>query len=206
MRMVKSFLPIVGTRVILRPYDGNFSEEDVERLYCWSLDREVLRLSGGTPTDLTLDAFRRELQRNMQWQDTNRLAVLIALNPEGDHGDGGGQSEGWQHSGIIGRMGVYGLDRRRRQAELGVLIGEKAYWGKEYGRQAICLFLKYVFAVLPLDRVYLYTYPDNLRAQHSFAACGFHPVTTHRRFSLELGTHNEIEMEIFHNQIKMEDV
>jgi RimJ/RimL family protein N-acetyltransferase len=53
-----------------------------------------------------------------------------------------------------------------------------------------------VFATTQLDRINLYSFVDNARAQRCFAACGFRPLSTARRFSPDIGEYDGIEMEI----------
>jgi RimJ/RimL family protein N-acetyltransferase len=97
---------------------------------------------------------------------------------------------------LIGRIGVFAIDWVRRDGELGIVIGETSEWGKGYGRAAIRLLLQHLFGTTTLERVYLFTYPENIRAQRCFAACGFRNVGVTQRFSAERGEHTAIEMEI----------
>ena len=59
------FLPrtIWGERVGLRPINQSLTRAEVERVYKWSCDREILRWSAGSPTELNFDEFSDQLKR-----------------------------------------------------------------------------------------------------------------------------------------------
>ncbi|MBU7025134.1 MAG: GNAT family N-acetyltransferase, partial [Theionarchaea archaeon] len=60
-----------------------------------------------------------------------------------------------------------------RKAELGIFIGEKKYWGKGYGTEAVRLGLKLAFEALNLNKVYLRAFINNKRAQKCYEKAGF---------------------------------
>jgi len=53
------------------------------------------------------------------------------------------------------------------------MIGDREYWNKGYGREAINLLLDYGFHYLNGRRVALTTHAKNLKAIRSYLACGF---------------------------------
>jgi RimJ/RimL family protein N-acetyltransferase len=67
----------------------------------------------------------------------------------------------------------YGYDPLRQEAELGITIGNKDFWGKGHGREVIDLMVEVMGGQLSLVKVYLHTLTWNERAQRSFAAGGF---------------------------------
>ncbi len=73
----------------------------------------------------------------------------------------------------IGGCGLHHLDWRGRNAEFGIAIGEKAYWGKGYGTAASQLMLEFGFGELNLHRVYLYVYSFNAPAIHIYEKVGY---------------------------------
>ena len=169
-----------GQKTYLRPYAAGFSDAEVERIYRWNQDPEVLRWSGGSPLRTTLDEFKKNFQAERNPSDAHRRPFLI-FTLDGE---------------LIGRTGLFDIDHRRREAELGIVLGEKRYWGQGYGSDALNALLRYVFERTDLDRVYLFTYADNHRAQRAFEKAGFRFVGKHRKFSWELGMHDEFEMEV----------
>ena len=52
-------------------------------------------------------------------------------------------------------------------------IGDKDYWGRGYGREAVSLLLDYAFRVRNLRRVWLEVHAANERAIRAYKACGF---------------------------------
>ena len=74
---------------------------------------------------------------------------------------------------LIGLIGLYTTSPAQREASLGVQIGERDYWGKGYGTDALRVLLRYAFAELNLARVSLSFLEGNDRAQRSYEKCGF---------------------------------
>jgi RimJ/RimL family protein N-acetyltransferase len=169
-----------GERIGLRPFEEVISDAEIARIYRWSGDQTVLRWSGGTPTELSFTEFREHLLRDFETKWDNRLVFLIVTN------DGT----------LIGRIGIFAIDWTKREGELGIAIGEPAYWGQGYGRDAVVTLLRYAFETTVLDRINLYTFVDNVRAQKCFTACGFRALSMARRFSPDIGEYDGIEMEI----------
>ena len=73
----------------------------------------------------------------------------------------------------IGHCGLFHFDVASRHCELGIAIGEKEYWGRGYGREAVRLLLDYAFRVRNFRRVWLETHAANERAIRAYRACGF---------------------------------
>lgn len=169
-----------NTSITLRSLEDPLTDAEIERIYRWSRDENILRWSGGSPTELPLTDFRNRLRNDQRSHTIYRRAFVIVL-PDGT---------------IIGRVGVFAIDLGKREAELGISIGESTQWGKGYGRQAIQLLVDSVFQTTDLARIYLYTFPENIRAQRCFAACGFRALGVARRFSPDLGEYDGVEMEI----------
>jgi len=166
--------------VILRPYSAGFSEVEFYRLYRWSQDEEVLRWSGGTSLKMSLAEFKHMVYQDVRTPNSHR-AIYVILT--------------YAHE-MIGRLGLFNLDSFRRQAELGIVIGEKAYWGLGYGSDALQTLLNFVFTQTNLQRIYLSTYANNIRAQRSFIKCGFHPSANSRPSLWDFRHPDEMQMEI----------
>ncbi len=56
---------------------------------------------------------------------------------------------------------------------MGISIGEKEYWGKGYGTDAMRVVLRYAFTELNLHRVSLTVFEYNPRAIRSYEKAGF---------------------------------
>jgi len=73
----------------------------------------------------------------------------------------------------IGNCGLHNFDWKNRRAVLGIVIGEKEYWGKGYGSDAICTLLGFAFGEMNLHRVQLEVHDFNARAIRCYEKCGF---------------------------------
>ena len=74
---------------------------------------------------------------------------------------------------LIGDIGLGGVQRNHGEAWVGMGIGEREYWGKGYGTDAMRLVLRYAFTELNLHRVTLGVYVYNQRAIRSYEKAGF---------------------------------
>ena len=73
----------------------------------------------------------------------------------------------------IGNIGLHSIERENRRALLGIIIGDKAYWGQGYGTDAIQTMLGWAFGYLNLNRVSLRVYAYNERAIGCYLKSGF---------------------------------
>jgi [ribosomal protein S5]-alanine N-acetyltransferase len=169
-----------GDRVGLQPFEDDLTDDEIGRVYKWSRDDELLRLSGGTPTELSFEEFRDRLRSDRYHGPSNRRSFFI-ITRSGE---------------LIGRIGCFAIDWDNKEGELGIVLGEHAFWGQGYGRDAIITLLRYLFQTTSLERINLFTYQDNVRAQRCFAAAGFSTVGTARRFSPDVGEFDGVEMDI----------
>ena len=149
--------------------------EDVEADFAWRVDPELASLDATSALRLSLEEytryFRDELEYPSPW--SVRLAV---------------DTLGGEH---IGNVMYYDVDERKRQAELGIMIGVREYWDRGYGTDVINTVLRHIFADTGIERVYLHTLEWNERAQTVFKKTGFTPV---RKVSRD--GHNFILMEM----------
>lgn len=173
--------PLRGRRVTLRPYALGFSDDELAALRRWAQDPEVLALAGGAPLDMSFERFRQVFLAQLPRRNTETEQQYAILDETGR---------------LIGRTGLFMLGSRRDRAELGIVIGDRSKWGAGYGRDAVALLVDHGFADLGLQRITLYTFPENQRAQRAFQAVGFRRVGTLERFSFDRGTHTEVQMTI----------
>jgi RimJ/RimL family protein N-acetyltransferase len=143
---------IQGRRVTLRAIE----REDVPTLHRYNNDLEVELAGGGDPP------YPQSLARayaffDGQTAEARRTADFAIVADE--------------H--LIGICGLYRTDEVARTAGLGIAIGDKAYWGRGYGREAVGLLVDYGFRMLNLRRVYLDVHAGNERAIRAYRAVGF---------------------------------
>ena len=139
--------------------------EDIPDEYAWRVDEELSRLDATRPLTMSYDDFLKYSKEEMQFPNfrSKRLAVETI---EGVH---------------IGNVMYYDLNMRNAETELGIMIGNKEYWGKGYGTDIVKTLLKHLFEDLKLVRVYLHTLAWNYRAQSSFSKSGFREIRAVRR-------------------------
>ena len=144
---------IYGEGIRLRAIE----RDDIPRFMRWFNDPEVRRyLSMYRP--LSRAEEERWLESLLSRQNDIVLAIEVR---EGD---------GWRH---IGNIGLHKIDWKNRVATLGIAIGEKGYWNRGYGTEAVRTMLRYAFGELGLHRVELEVYSFNPRAQRCYEKAGF---------------------------------
>ncbi|MCX7950339.1 MAG: GNAT family N-acetyltransferase, partial [Clostridiales bacterium] len=74
---------------------------------------------------------------------------------------------------LIGNVGLHNINWISRIAEIGILIGDKNYWGQGYAKEAMKLVLDYAFNMLNLHMVYLKVYGYNVSAIKCYEKVGF---------------------------------
>lgn len=104
---------------------------------------------------------------------------------------------------LIGTIGLHKVDWKNRNAELGIAIWKKEYWGRGYGTDAIKALLKYAFHELNLHRVYLRVYNFNKRAIRCYEKAGFKKEGVMREAFWRNGEwHDTILMSILQSEFK----
>jgi RimJ/RimL family protein N-acetyltransferase len=132
------------------------TEEDIPLFVRWYSDPEVLHwlhLSEGPEQTTEVERQRFEATE----RDPTRLTWIIETR------DGA----------PIGSVGLLAIEETHKRAELGISIGEKSYWGRGYGTDAIRVALRFAFQNLGLRRVTLITDADNERGIRCYEKCGF---------------------------------
>ncbi len=140
-----------GERILLRPTKF----EDVTRLHEFNQQIDLYGLDSTYPRVSPLETAQAFLEGRIR-------------------GDGDTAPFAMEVDGVyIGHCALYHLGDRYGNLELGITIGDRAYWGQGYGREAIGLLLKYAFHYLGARRVELTTNAKNERAIRCYLACGF---------------------------------
>ncbi len=129
---------------------------DAPRDYRWQTDAELMALSGHQPLAIPFAEYLTRYDAGEQKPKTLFLSILTA--PEGRH---------------IGNCAVYDTDRTKGEASVGITIGEREYWGRGYGTDALKALLDYVFNGMEIRFINLKTLAENQRARHCFEKCGF---------------------------------
>ncbi len=142
-----------GKKVLLRA----LRRDDLNAICRFNNDVEVELAGGGDPP------MPQSLER-LQAEFDSRVA-------SGGRDDAGFAIEA--DGKCIGQCGLHGFDAAAHICELGITIGDKEYWGRGYGTDAVRLLLDYAFRLRHVHKVYLTVNGNNERAQRAYAKCGF---------------------------------
>jgi len=154
--------------------------EDAEQDYEWRRDRELAEYDAAHPLTMSLPNFLSTIESELKSPAQHRRSLAIE------------ELDGDTH---IGNLMYYGYNRSRRETEIGITIGDRDYWSRGYGTDAVRALLGYLFRELELGRVYLHTLTWNERAQRAFQRAGFRRVREVRR-----GGYDFVLMEILEEQ------
>ena len=144
---------IAGERVTLRAT----TREDLTHLARFENDLGFVIAGGGDPLEpVPLERLQRDFEKEIADPPKDKIEFAIEID-----------------GAYVGRCGLYNIDRTARHAELGIGIGEREYWGRGYGREAVRLLVDYAFRYRNLRRVWLWCQADNERAVAAYRACGF---------------------------------
>jgi len=148
---VGDFALIRGEKVVLRAIEAS----DVEKLWNWQQDEEVMRLRDYPSPPRSYAEVEREYTGTESETDRIRLGIMT--------------TEGI----LIGEISLANMERRVGDAELTIFIGDKAFWGRGYGSDAVRAMCKYAFEQMNLHRVTLFVHAENFRAIKAYEKCGF---------------------------------
>jgi RimJ/RimL family protein N-acetyltransferase len=123
----------------------------------WSADSEYSRLLAWEP------ARRFSAKNSQKWiekQYENEGSYAFSIRTlEGDR--------------LIGGIGLDGIRWAHRDCFVGIGLGEREFWGKGYGTDAMRIVLRYAFTELNLERVTLDVFEYNQRGVRSYEKAGF---------------------------------
>ena len=125
--------------------------------YIWRIDPELSQLDAAVPLGLSFTDFERFYREDLRKYNPRSFKFAIE-NKNGVH---------------IGNCMCYDFNERRQQAEFGIMIGDRDYWGRGYGSDATKTLLAYIFTKTRIRRLYLHTLMSNRRAQRAFESAGF---------------------------------
>jgi len=146
---------IIGSKIILR----NKKLADAPDDYAWRADPELAHLDAAPLPTITFPEYLSDYTSQLHYPPSTRNQFAIDT-PDGKH---------------IGNCVYYGINKKKDEAELGIVIGNRDYWDKGYGTDAITSLVSHIFHRTNLKRIYLKTLDSNPRAQKCFQKCGFTP-------------------------------
>lgn len=142
-----------GQKVILRDKQLADAASD----YLWETDSELMGLDASEAIGIPFAEFLVQYAELMNHRSKrSRRFAIETLDGK-----------------YIGNCGYYNVDNLRKEAEIGIIIGDREYWGKGYGSDALATLVRHIFEDVGLERIRLLTLNSNIRAQRSFEKCGF---------------------------------
>jgi diamine N-acetyltransferase len=150
----KPALNIIGEKVALGPLQKSM----LSTFFKWQNDFTVTLMSGDPIRPVSREDIEADFVQTSK--DGSRSLIEFAI---------------YERSSLrlIGTTHWRHIDKVRRTAEYGIMIGEKDCWGKGYGTESTILMLDYAFTVLGLHNVLLSTYGYNERAVRAYTRAGF---------------------------------
>ena len=131
-------------------------ETDAEVVTGWSRDSEFLRL---LDDEAARPWLLKSVKKDMEEESSDGFQFMIRTVAE---------------DRLIGFVGLHRSIRwAQGDAWVGIGIGDRAYWGKGYGTDAMRVLLRYAFTELNLHRVTLGVFEYNARAIRSYEKAGF---------------------------------
>jgi RimJ/RimL family protein N-acetyltransferase len=172
---------LVGKKVYLRPLTLN----DVNQNYfSWLNDVDVM--NGIATSGYTMDILKKYVEDRIN--NKNVAFAAIIFKETNEH---------------IGNIKFDYHDEKANLSELGLLIGNKNYWGKGIGYEACKLMLEFGFDVLNLRKIYLAVYENNLTAKKLYEKLGFILEGTLRKHVMVDGKlYDKYLMGIFKEELK----
>ncbi|HAS79648.1 MAG TPA: N-acetyltransferase [Fusobacteriaceae bacterium] len=103
----------------------------------------------------------------------------------------------------IGGCGINSIDWKNSKVVIGIFIGDKEYWSKGYGSDAINILVKFIFDEMNINKIALNVYSFNERAIKCYEKCGFKREGVLREELFRQGRyHDEILMSILKSEVK----
>jgi len=127
-----------------------------ERYLSWVNDSEVTKYMEAD----TLPVSMEKLEKYYDFMTNSPNHVILAIVDKGTD----------YH---IGNITLNDINWIHRTANLGIMIGDKGYWGKGYGTEAIKLMTKYAFDKLNLHKIWLSLWDDNIAAFRAYEKAGY---------------------------------
>jgi diamine N-acetyltransferase len=157
----KPILNIIGDRIALGPVRKSMASAFAR----WENDFAVTLMSGDPIGPVSQESVEARLERSSKEGSARQVDFAIYERAS---------------TRLIGSAGLRHIDKTRRTAEYGIMIGEKDCWGKGYGTETTILMLDYAFTVLGLHNILLSTYGYNERAVRAYTRAGFRVIGRQR--------------------------
>ena len=133
------------------------AETSAERFTHWDRDTEYMRLLDSDPRQLLT---AKQIKAEIEKEQAAEREIAFAIRTLAD-------------DSLIGFVDLDGIQWMYGDSFVGIGIGDRAYWGRGYGTDAMRVLLRYAFAELNLHRVSLNVFSYNQRAIRAYEKAGF---------------------------------
>ncbi len=169
---------LTGERIRLRAAE----KEDISAFLRWINDEEV------TENLLLVSPMSRfEEERwyeSMMKQPATEHVLVIEVKDQGPNND----------FRPIGTCQFHNIDWRNRSTEIGIMIGEKAFWDQGYGTETMQLLIEHGFSTLNLHRIWLQVYAKNKRAIRAYEKSGLTHEGQYREAHYQHGQYFDVHL------------
>lgn len=142
-----------GSKVKLRSY----KKEDIAIAYEYMNDNELKRLLvNKIPYPMILEQEENWFKSLLDLKDSYNFAI-----------------EDLKTGKYIGGCGINSINWLSRIVTVGIFIGDKNYWGKGYGTDAMKALVRFIFEQMNMNKVKLNVFDFNKRAKSCYEKCGF---------------------------------
>ncbi len=178
---MKYFKKLIGTKCYLSP----INIEDAEKYCDWLNDLEVGINLLTFSQQLSLEREKNILEDMVK----NNSLIFAIIESDSDK--------------LIGNCSIFSVSQLNRKAEVGIFIGDKHFWGKGYGTEALSLLVDYGFNILNLNSILLEVFSYNDRAIKCYKKVGFKEIGRRREALIRAGKkYDEIYMDILAAEFK----
>lgn len=139
-------------KIILKPSSLKYAPY----YWKWIRDKKVTAYMTGAQFPKTFEEEVRWLQQMKRKKDERLFVIFDAATKK-----------------PIGNLGIHQISHYNKKAGIGIMIGEKDYWNKGYGTDAMKTALRYCFKNLKLNKVTLTVDVENARGIGCYEKCGF---------------------------------
>lgn len=129
--------------------------EDVDNVMTWVNDPKVVFNFQNFDMKITREAEIAYLEKILTSNDDKLFAVET------------------ENRTYLGNAGLHGLSSKNRLGRVALIIGNKKFWGKGYGQNAMRELIKYAFDECRLNKIWLIVDKENEKARHIYEKVGF---------------------------------
>lgn len=133
----------------------NLTIADINQTYCnWLNEPDVNKYLESRFINWDLPSLRK------YFHEKNKTELMLAIVDS-------------EHNLHIGNIKISSIEKIHKRAELGIIIGDRNYWGKGIATTAIKMVTDYCFTILELHKVTAGAYAENISSIKAFQKNGF---------------------------------